>query len=145
MNKNKYKLSYGVIPHEIRNRKYGYPELFKKTLIEMGFITFEMAKKLKEKGYPFNTSHHYDKDGHIIVALCDCDERCEYPMPEIHQVLKWLRETKKIHISITTYDYTWGYTIYDLDTFFPEEFSSYYNTYEEAVLAGIEYTIDNLI
>lgn len=38
-------------------------KFFKECLVNMGYITFEIAKKLKEKGYPFNTSHHYDKDG----------------------------------------------------------------------------------
>lgn len=115
----------------------------------MEFITFEMAKKLKEKGYPFNTSHHYDKDGHIIVALCDCDERCEYPMPEIHQVLKWLREAKKVEI-VASFDYedkTWGYQVGDM-TLTEDSILAYrwnFPTYEQAALTGVAYCLENLI
>lgn len=129
-------------------RKYKYQKLFKECLINMRYITFEIAKKLKEKDYPFNTSHHYDKDGNIIVALCDYDERCEYPMPEIHQVLKWLREEKKLHIAIDIWGETWGYDIISLTSKNSLHWTAYredINSYEEAAIAGIEYILDNLI
>lgn len=121
------------------------------------FVSFDLAKKLKEKGFNQPCLAHYTNgkfEYNIAyfeeVELVDLYELwnnagCFVDAPTISQVLKWLREEKKIHISIITYDYTWGYTVYDLDTFFPEEFSSYYNTYEEATLAGIEYVLDNLI
>ena len=99
------------------------------------FVPFELLCKLKEKGFRYNKENRLDR---LFMT-----EGINHPT--ISQVLKWLREEKKIHISIITYDYTWGYTIYELVTFFPEEFSSYYSTYEDAVIAGIEYVIDNLI
>lgn len=119
----------------------------------MEFVDFNLAKKLREKGYPFNTTHHYDKNGHIIVALCDYDERCEYPMPTIPQVLKWLRK-KKIVISIlpTGYNKETGlpnyyYVIYDVAEYFWKkyEYPQSFETWEECAIDSIKYVLDNLI
>lgn len=121
-------------------------KFFKECLINMGYITFEIAKKLKEKDYPFNTSHYYDKDGNIIVALCNYDERCEYPMPEIHQVLKWLREKKKIYVTVNVEREDWfEYKIVQTIKNTHCTGTRVYETYNDAMLAGIEYTLNNLI
>ena len=50
------------------------------------FVSFELAKKLKAKGYPNNTSHQYNEYGQICVSIVG--EDYPYPCPEIHQVLK---------------------------------------------------------
>lgn len=136
------------------------------------FVSFSLAMKLKEKGFMEKCLAYYDVEDNVglLYNTQYTDEAlpCQYTdllqchntgeaetqpddsgfcvdAPTLSQVLNWLRKEKKIHISITMYGYTWGYTIYDLDTFFPEEYSSYYNTYEAAALAGIEYCLDNLI
>lgn len=74
--------------------------------------------------------------------------------PTISQVLKWLREEKKIHIKVDLYYDGWDTLIYtDLHT---DDIGEYkYNcidrgdlsrsTYEKTVLDSIEYIIDNLI
>lgn len=123
----------------------------------MEIITFEIAKKLKEKDYPFNTSHHYDKYGHIIVALCDYDERCEYPMPEIHQVLEWLRKEHHLHFEIVAAAYGYNLIISDVpdkggtDRYFSHanndgpNCAGAWDKYEDCVIYGIEYVLDNLI
>lgn len=132
-------------------------KFFKECLINMGYVTFEIAKKLKEKGYPFNTSHHYDKDGNIIVALCDYDERCEYPMPEIHQVLKWLREEHHLHCEVVGAAYGYNLIISDTpdkggtDRYYSHanndgpNYAGAWDKYEDCVMYGIEYVLDNLI
>lgn len=117
------------------------------------FITFELAKKLKEKGYTLDTAFHYDDNGVIIVSLVEFDERCVYPCPEIHQVLKWLREKNAMHISISLYSKGWYCDVYTYEYY--EEYREYdakhvvqldeFSAYEEAALAGIEYVLDNLI
>lgn len=113
------------------------------------FVSFSLAKKLKEKGYTLDTAHHYDDNGGIVVSLVEFDDRCVYPCPEIHQVLKWLREEKKVEI-VASYDYggkTWGYQVGDMELTEDSILSYRWNfpTYEEAALAGIEYCLDNLI
>lgn len=129
------------------------------------FVSFSIAKKLKEKGYTLDTAHHYDDNGGIVVSLVEFDERCVYPCPEIHQVLKWLREEKKMHVEpciladsdtdadgkvINEYTY-WSFSIVSIKTgdmiYFEYEQidDKRFETYESDALAGIEYVIDNLI
>ena len=139
------------------------------------FVPFEIAKKLKEKGftcqYPiamynelgrfhalytsadhnpniksvFGNREYYDYN--------DFDEN-DFIAPTISQVLKWLREEKLILIGLSPmqeYDgnemIEWCSTIYKADKqggmSWIEEF--YYESYEQAALAGIEYVLDNLI
>ena len=126
----------------------------------MEFVTFELAKKIKEKGYPQRTFGEFDmmgacyfmdgrfyKDG-CIAHIEDC---CT--APQIHEVLKWLRKEKKIHIYVDIYDMGWFFFInknintdheifsYDIE---PSEIE-YYDDYDTAMLMGIEYVLDNLI
>ena len=132
------------------------------------FVTFELAKKLKEKEYPqrpdyFNYSSYYYWDGlRKIHSLSNASVWFDpnisreniYFAPTISQVLKWLREEKNIVFGISPMqemdcDYLgWCVTIYKVDDngyglSWQEEL--YYDTYESAAIAGIEYALDNLI
>lgn len=53
----------------------------------MDLVTYQITKKLKEKGFPV-------KGKEIIYG----DNGAFIPTPTIYQVLKWLREDKKLHI-----------------------------------------------
>lgn len=90
----------------------------------MEFVTYEISKKLKEKGFPL----------------------VDY-IPTIPQALKWLREEKKIAINVEFIPHVWQYKIFDMS--FEERFEpcgkTFYEKYEEAALAGLEYVLDNLI
>lgn len=84
------------------------------------FVTFEIAKKLKKKGFNEGCYKYYeDKElkwsnspwletqfnnylPHITAA------------PTISQVLKWLRKEKNLHIAIDIWGRTWGYDIMEL-------------------------------
>jgi hypothetical protein len=151
----KYKLSYGAIPRDIR--KYGYLDLLKKCMnecmIKMGFVTYEIGEKLKEKGYPMAEIPTGGIDNRNIPVLYDLPK--EHPnwqdckawwVPTISQVLKWLREEKKVHIIIpASFDEGYWWEVRD----FNREISEYsvveYTSYEESAIAGIEYILDNLI
>lgn len=132
------------------------------------FVSFELAKKLKEKGFNRNEPFAmYNELGvfHKLYSSADFtasynarfrdyydyddfDEH-DFVAPTISQVLKWLREEKKIHISIITFMFKegWCYEIIQIGEnpklITTQRNSS--NTYEEAALLGIEYVIDNLI
>ena len=128
------------------------------------FVTFEIARKLKEKGFPQNMCD----DGYIIEEydgynIGDRSEIFVIPdclpyiaAPTIAQVLKWLREDKKIsvekNVGMHPYkrDVCWYCTIVRfsesgvreiLDNF--GETCTVFDSYEEAVLSGIEYVLDN--
>lgn len=116
------------------------------------FVPFELAKKLKEKGFREKVNAYYGKwenlfDVHPALDMNDAEYRCS--TPTIYQVLKWLRQEKDIHISI---DYKcrfgkWYWCAYSMDKAERvEEYSEWiYKDYEEAALAGINYVLDNVI
>lgn len=141
----------------------------------MEFLSFDLAKKLKEKGFvcdlPFAM---YNELGQFALLTTsapirkaesgytyrdyydyeDFDEN-DFIAPTIAQVLKWLREEKNIHISSVLWGRGWyvdiqsftketdeDYVYYDVDNKFQ---SIDYETYEEAVIAGVNYCLENLI
>lgn len=109
------------------------------------FVTYELAVKLKEKGYPQDVFIGYDEFG----TLCIGDEHSIVcASPTISQVLKWLREEKKIYLELViVVDTEYMCDIYKIDARPIECLGSteYYTTYEDAALAGIKYVLDYLI
>ena len=126
------------------------------------FVPFEIAKKLKEKGFPqrpdyFNYSSYYDWDGlRKIHSLSNASVWFDpnisraniYFAPTISQVLKWLRE-KDIMVEIPIDlrdDGTWQFTFrIQTKEFYERSIKEDYSSYEEAVMACLEYIINNLI
>lgn len=132
------------------------------------FVSFKIAQKLKEKGFDLGKTEIYgkfDNDGLFhpqlyfnYIETMDCDEIIA---PTISQVLKWLREEKKISIELSIHcSLKWMCNIYGFSN--PNSmkvFAQYdcdkerddinismlFPSYELAALAGIEYTLDNLI
>ena len=111
----------------------------------MEFVDFDLAKKLKEKGFKWDRIVTYNPS--ILVRHNHID-------PTISQVLKWLREEKLILIGLSPMQeyggdeiVEWCATVYKADKqgglSMKEEF--YYQSYEQAAIAGIEYILDNLI
>ena len=133
----------------------------------MEFVTFEIAKKLKEKKFPqhwSNDDYIVENDYEDVFEVGYHYDRCFIPehlptiaAPTISQVLKWLREDKKIdvlpqrgHISIDKNSKVTRY--YNVNIYFERSFACTldndeqdYSTYEQAAIAGIEYILDNLI
>lgn len=141
----------------------------------MEFLSFELAKNLKEKGFvcdlPFAM---YNELGQFYLLTTsapirkaesgytyrdyydyeDFDEN-DFIAPTIAQVLKWLREEKNIHISPVLWGMGWYVDIQSFTKETDEDYVSYdvdnkfqsidYETYEEAVIAGVNYCLENLI
>lgn len=126
----------------------------------MYFVDFDLAKKLKEKGFPQHWSdqhyileNEYEDDFIEVGAKYPVEVIYDYiptiAAPTISQVLKWFRD-KNIYClpwfeqGIDMWFYAICKPISGCD--FPEFMSeSDYNTYEQAAIAGIEYVLDNLI
>ena len=118
------------------------------------FVTFEIAKKLKEKGfnckYPFAMYTKYEQfcplyssDKHYF-GIDDFDKHACIA-PTISQVLKWLRE-KEISVEPLSTPYNdWKCYIKNKGEIVTMISGDKYKTYEQAALAGIEYVLDNLI
>ena len=118
------------------------------------FIPYELAKILEAKGFDNDFNYGYNDKGDICVPVYNIDEdqlMTMTPCPEIHEVLKWLREKKGLYVDISLYKK--GYHTLVYETKFPDDkdyadswrVNNTYNTYEEAAIAGIEYVINNLI
>ena len=136
------------------------------------FVTYEIAFKLKEKGFKEQCLAYYTKDSNFYYNTSYgsdvesafksfnsrpnhiCGKRIDAPI--ISQVLKWLREEKNISVqpsSIRGNRWESQITFTDEnDKKLVEKFldGSFWagrrsKTYEEAALAGIQYVIDNLI
>ena len=125
------------------------------------FVNFELAKKLKEKGYP----QHWSDNDYIVENEYEDNfeigayyDRCLIPehivtiaAPTISQVLKWLRDKFFLHISQKPYackdGLMWMYEIrkFNKRIVFVIANKTGFIKEEEALLAGIEYVLDNLI
>jgi hypothetical protein len=127
------------------------------------FVSFSIAKKLKEKGYPQaekNALAMYNKDSEwyslsptlddFYYDFRDFDEN-DCVSPTISQVLKWLREEKGLSLNVyPSYFANLLYWTCDVISFIGEisiekRLGGDVKTYEEAAIAGIEYVLDNLI
>jgi hypothetical protein len=127
-------------------------------------VNFELAQKLKEKGFKEKCLCYYvgeDLYYNIESPIANNQlwfshnkfdniwHRDNYDAPTISQVLKWLREEKKIHIGI---GYSprkkWRYVVMYMDDRFynrPTLAVDGFLKFELAALAGIDYSLDNLI
>ena len=136
------------------------------------FVSFKIAKKLKEKGFKEQCLCHYIGEDLVYniespIAnnqLWFCHNqydniwhRDNVDAPTISQVLKWLRKEKKISIEVGIHcSLKWMCGIYDFSDGIAD-FTQYdyngiddtvyilYDSYEQAALASIEYVLDNLI
>ena len=137
------------------------------------FVTIELAKKLKEKGFKEKCMRYYDSRDedrtyfywNANTPMADANsvyyswnennggyKGAWIDAPTIAQVLKWLREEKGLHIEVRFDSRGFGACIdkYDLKnlehiSFNPLLYHGFFKTYEEATLDGIEYVLYNLI
>lgn len=126
------------------------------------FVNFEIAKKLKEKGFKEQCLAYYTKDSGFYYNTSYgsdvenafksfnsrpnhiCGKRID--APTISQVLKWLREEKGIHVCITLGEFSdWVYDVSRIDGNMFCKAEDGFESYEQAALAGVNYCLDNLI
>jgi hypothetical protein len=100
----------------------------------MELVTFQIARKLEEKGF------HYDKSKELDRVLISN----VFFIPPIYRVLDWLREERGYHICIG-YDGEYSYDVVRVKSCEFCGANDGYDSYEQAALAGIECVLDNLI
>ena len=130
-------------------------------MITEDYVSFEVAKLLKEKGFDGECDYLY-VNGNIVRAQgfrCNwnkgetifTDYKNECSAPTIQMAMKWLREEKRLYINV------WA----DPKDFENDDFSTIYrmhvyngtsnngtrefSKYEEACENGIRYCLENLI
>jgi hypothetical protein len=143
----------------------------------MEFITFEIAKKLKEKGFREKCLLHYESTGgfysNSINTYDKPNQELDYSdflkcfnegnsiglidAPTTSQVLAWFRKEHHLHFEIVSAAF--GYDLIIADT--PDKGGTYrylayinddgsnnagaWDKYEDCVIYGIEYVLNNLI
>lgn len=122
------------------------------------FVDFELAQKLKEKGYPqvkkntlamysekggwFSLTSTLDEDYYSFEDFDDRDCVC----PTIAQALTWLRKEHKLHVCADLdVNKNWFYSIEGIINNTNITDTSDYSSYEEAAISGIGYVLDTLI
>lgn len=122
------------------------------------FVTFELAKKLKGKGYPQekeSTLAMYSEDGDFYslcktigdyeYSFCDFDEN-DYVCPTISQASRWLREYNGIDVVALPCIFEnkkYSAVVYSNET--KSFFTKFIGTWEEVMMLGIEYVVDNIL
>lgn len=115
-------------------------------------VTLETAKVLKEKGFVWECERTISCDKIIrrwnrpqdISCCTEIDgELVEFLCPTLYVAQKWLRETKDLHIGICySHKLFWYYEIMSVSNHvlvgLANRPSIHYNTYEEALEAGIQ-------
>ena len=131
-------------------------------MIQEAYVSFEIAKLLKEKGFDENTLMVYMSYGH----LCKCNRYdsirnsnynditknyFECTAPTLQMAMKWLREVHKIYIDSSptfsevekTIHFIWQ--IFDSNYVVVGDCEIFYDKYETACEAAIKYCLENLI
>lgn len=132
-------------------------------MIKEAYISFEVAKLLKEHGFNWNCITYYvdSNPNNVQYSMLfenntTWEERC-CSAPTHQMAMKWLREREKLAYNILIIadgdlgDLYYSYEIQEIDNEFLQVNGSLdiedqrFNTYEEAVEAALKYVLRNLI
>lgn len=122
------------------------------TQITEDYVSFEIAKLLKEKGFNEGCRQYWYR-GNLIFSRSeiwnrelDNYEDEGWTAPTLQMAMKWLREVHKIFISIQQHmDMSYVWYIYKDGAPKGCDRESHNNTYEQACEAAIKYCLENLI
>lgn len=121
-------------------------------MITEDYVSFEVAKLLKEKGFDEATFHEYSERGirWFEEVLVNHNSQGGIACPTLQMTMKWLREKYSLeiypyHQNSETY-HTWWFEIINYPSTVSEyESNSIYTTYEQACESAIRYCLENLI
>ena len=102
----------------------------------MTHVTKETAILLKEKGFDVPTDYVYAySEGDMTISA-----------PALHEAAEWLRETKEVHVYVSTKDVKWAYTIEDIKIgkILSNSFW-HFDTHDIALEAGIVHALKNYV
>ena len=113
----------------------------------MEIVLFDLAQKLKEKGFTTENTNWYYLNGELVKAKKYVNISPYEYAPTISQVLKWLREEKGWVVIVKLYETDgWYYFFQDMKgECYITGTDYHFDSYEQAAIAGIEYVLDNLI
>jgi hypothetical protein len=127
--------------------------------IKEKYVPIELAKKLKANGFPQGnkddiTEKYYTVSDTLKSAMMAANhEEVKWYCPTISQVLKWMRDMLEIdvlpNVSISWCGNLNRIRLYSCKIYSPSLKNPietvYFDSYEDAVIAGIKYVLNNLI
>lgn len=119
-------------------------------MITEDYVSFEIAKLLKEKGFDEATRCCYSNKGTrwLNDFLVQHNSQGGITCPTLQMAMKWLREVHKIHVVVYPYG-EYFCDNYQFDVYKNNEFivskDDGYVTYEQACEAALKYSLENLI
>lgn len=125
-------------------------------MITEDYVSYEVAKLLKEKGFNEICSRYYNSQfnemrtvGDICMMNWNSISDEYISIPTLQMAMKWLREEYKIFICIVFLEEPdmYGFTIEDTlsKKYLATSKNDGHQTYEEACEAAIMYCLENLI
>ena len=120
-------------------------------MITEDYVSFEIAKLLKEKGFNEEVLAVYIYDNLFVKGENKIVNTANVPIipaPTLQMAMKWLREKYNIIVSITPQRDKYYFTpwqLWDSEWVHTKSMLPLYNTYEEAAEAAIKYCLENLI
>ena len=120
-------------------------------MITEDYVSFEIAKLLKEKGFDEGCRARYGTAGSFSYEKYEiesggCEMHNAILAPTIQMAMKWLREKHNIHVYVENYgSLGWIFVLHKLNEgnkIWSNEFNS---TYEQACESAIKYCLENLV
>lgn len=112
------------------------------------YVSFEIAKLFKGKGFDINTLMVYSQNGNFMPdGAIEDTYQVFYAAPTLQMAMKWLREVHNIFIQVELYS---KYDNYCFELFqnthrLMIEHREVYNSYEETAESAIKYCLEKLI
>ena len=122
-----------------------------KNTIREDYVSFEIAKLLKEKGFPQDTvscNTCYKYNGNFCNnarSMSGVDREICYIAPTKYMAMKWLREVHNILIVVDRAESHYYWELEDNINGNDIDGCGECQTYEEAIEAAIKYCLENLI
>lgn len=124
--------------------------------IEEAYVSLEVAKLLKEKGFDWKCFGYYVDDepddikySSLFETNSDWEERC-CSAPTQQMAMKWLREVHNIKVNVFYSNFNcYAIEYFETNTQTGVDESVFigdgYKSYEEAVETALKYCLENLI
>ena len=122
-------------------------------MITEDYVSYEVAKLLKEKGFNEPTCGYYHDDymNTLLIATASCHNGSinAIAAPTLQMAMKWLREVHNLHIDVDQSEGNWNPTVLELEDWIcAVKFGDnipIQDSYEDACEVAIKYCLTNLI
>lgn len=123
-------------------------------MIKEAYVSFEVARLLKEKGFKEEVTNYYDSGGNFVEPGYKFNynfQTVDHSAPTHQMAMAWLREVHNIFIEIGTSidlngNYHFNYTILDKECKYVRRgYTSFDWNHEDAVEVALKYVLENLI